>query len=301
MKVFITGGTGFVGHGIIATLLEASYEVHCLIRQGSESKVKKAFALTDHLHIHTGDIFNTDSLRAAMRDCEAVIHLVGIIREQPGKNITFSRIHVEGTRNVLQVAKELSIKRFLFMSALGTRPQATSGYHRTKYEAEQMVEASEIPYVIFRPSVIFGSSDEFVTMLADLVRLPLTPVIGSGTYLLQPVSRKTVGEAFVQALTNEQATNQIYEVGGPQQLTYIQILQTIGTAIGKSRVQTIHVPLWFMKPLVSIMQGFSFFPITQTQLTMLKEGNYCDNGEKLYEDFQINKIDFFSGISEYLS
>ncbi|RFB31975.1 NAD-dependent epimerase/dehydratase family protein [Brevibacillus sp. VP] len=300
MKVFITGGSGFVGHGIIAALLEASHEVHCLHRPGSESKLKQLFFHTDHFHIHPGDIFSIDSLRVAMRDCDAVIHLVGIIREQSGKKITFSRIHVEGTRNVLQVATELSISRFLFMSALGTRPQATSDYHQTKYEAEQLVKVSGIPYVIFRPSVIFGPGDEFVTMLADVVRLPFTPVIGSGTYLLQPVSRKTVAEAFTQALTNEQATNQIYEVGGPQQLSYMQILQIIGHAIGRAHIKTLHVPLWFMKPLVRIMQGFSFFPITTTQLTMLQEGNYCENGDRLYKDFQINKIEFFSGISEYL-
>ncbi|GIO03937.1 NAD-dependent nucleoside diphosphate-sugar epimerase/dehydratase [Brevibacillus halotolerans] len=301
MKVLITGGSGFVGHGIIAALLEASHEVHCLLRQGFESKMKKMFLKADHLHLHTGDIFAIDSLRAAMRDCDAVIHLVGIIREQAGKEITFSRIHVEGTRNVLQVAKELAIHRFIFMSALGTRPQAVSGYHQTKYEAEQLVKASGIPYVIFRPSVIFGPGDEFVTMLADLVRLPFTPVIGSGTYLLQPVSRKTVAEVFTQALTSELATNQIYEVGGPHQLSYMQILRHIGHAIGKSHVRTLHVPLWMMKPIVTMMQGFSFFPITTTQLTMLQEGNFCEDGEKLYQDFQINKIEFSSGISEYLS
>ncbi|MCK9906407.1 NAD(P)H-binding protein, partial [Frankia sp. Cpl3] len=124
-------------------------------------------------------------------------------------------IHVTGTKNLLEAAQRAGIRRFVQMSALGARPGATSPYHQTKYEAEQLVVHSGIPYVIFRPSVIFGPGDEFVNMLADLVRMPVTPVLGNGSYLLQPVSRRTVADVLTSSLTNEHAANQIFEVGGP--------------------------------------------------------------------------------------
>ncbi|WP_188067257.1 complex I NDUFA9 subunit family protein [Brevibacillus brevis] len=300
MKVFLTGATGFVGRGILERLQAEGYETVCLTRAGSTGKLPFTETTNPHVTEATGDLFDKESLMRAMQGCDAVIHLVGIIREQPGKGISFSRIHVEGTKNVLDAAKQAGIKRIVHMSALGARKNATSAYHQTKYEAEQLVQTSGIPYVIFRPSVIFGPGDEFVNMLADLVRLPVTPVIGDGSYPLQPVARKTVADVFVQALCRPESTNQTYETGGPERLSYGQILDTIGEAIGKRKVNKIHIPLALMKPVVNMMERFPFFPITNTQLTMLLEGNACKDGKLLYETFHTEKIDFLPGITSYL-
>lgn len=301
MKVFLTGSSGFVGRGIVARLQADGLETICLTRPGSKGRLasNSAGAHSTVTEVEA-DLFEIDSLARAMEGCEAVIHLVGIIREQPGKGITFSLVHVEGTKNVLEAAKRVGISRFIHMSALGARENATSAYHKTKFEAEELVQASGIPYVIFRPSVIFGPGDEFVNMLADLVRLPVTPVIGNGSYPLQPVARDTVADVFVQALSLPASTNQIYEIGGPAPLTYGQILDAIGDAIGKKKVRKIHIPLGLMKPVVDIMGGFSFFPITNTQLTMLLEGNACKDGATLYETFPTTAIPFEEGITTYL-
>lgn len=300
MKVFLTGATGFVGRGILERLMAEGHETVCLTRAASRDRLPNSKDTHAKITQATGDLFDKQSLIDAMQGCDAVIHLVGIIREQPGKGVNFSRIHVEGTKNVLEAAKQAGIKRFVHMSALGARHNATSAYHRTKYEAEQLVIASGIPYVIFRPSVIFGPGDEFVNMLADLVRLPVTPVIGDGSYPLQPVARKTVADVFVQALNLPEATGQIYETGGPTPLSYGEILDKIGEAIGKRKVNKFHIPLALMKPVVNTMERFPFFPITNTQLTMLLEGNACQDGQLLYETFQTEKIDFLPGISSYL-
>lgn len=301
MKVFLTGATGFVGKGILARLQQEGYSCVCLVRPGSQKNQTSKQDERDGVTWAAGDLFDPSSLAAAMQDCDAVIHLVGIIREQPGKGVIFSRVHVEGTRNVLEAAKQAGIKRFVHMSALGARENATSAYHRTKYEAEQLVQNSGIPHVIFRPSVIFGPGDEFVNMLADLVRMPVTPVIGNGSYPLQPVARETVADVFVQALTLDSAVNRIYETGGPTPISYGQILDEIGAVIGKSRVRKAHIPLGLMKPVVNMMEGFSFFPITNTQLTMLLEGNACHDGQLLYDTFTTTPVPFREGISTYLT
>jgi len=300
MKVFLTGATGFVGKGILARLRQEGHSCVCLVRSRTQ-KNQTPHEDQDGVTWVAGDLFDLPSLTEAMKDCDAVIHLVGIIREQPGKGVTFSRVHVEGTQNVLEAAKQAGIKRFVHMSALGARENATSAYHRSKYEAEQLVENSGIPYVIFRPSVIFGPGDEFVNMLADLVRMPITPVIGDGSYPLQPVARETVADVFVQALTLDSAVHHIYETGGPARISYGQILDDIGAVIGKSRVRKAHIPLGLMKPVVTMMEGFSFFPITNTQLTMLLEGNACQDGELLYNTFTTTPVPFREGISTYLT
>jgi NADH dehydrogenase len=300
MKVFLTGSSGFVGRGILEKLAAAGHETVCLVRPGSEPKLRPDPAWQDRVRLHPGDLFDLASLERGMAGCDAVIHLVGIIREQPGRGITFSRIHLTGTEHVLAIAKKTGIGRFIQMSALGARPGATSPYHQTKYAAERLVQDSGIPYTIFRPSVIFGPGDEFVNMLAGLVRLPITPVIGSGSYQLQPVSRQTVADVFTEALVNPQAVNQIFEVGGPERLSYEQILDSIGKALGKQQVRKLFIPLRLMKPVITLMEGFSFFPITNTQLTMLLEGNVCEDAEKLYNTFATPKVMFQQGIAQYL-
>lgn len=300
LKVFLTGSTGYVGKAVLEKLTAAGHEVICLVRPGSKRKWGSDNASLGSVRPHFGDLFDPVSLEQAMAGCDAVIHLVGIIREQRAKEVTFSRVHVTGTKNVIEAAKKSGIGRFIHMSALGARAGATSLYHQTKYEAERLVAASGIPYVIFRPSVIFGPGDEFVNMLAGLVRLPVTPVLGDGTYLLQPVSRRTVADVFTDALVNESAVNQIFEVGGPQQISYEGILDSIGMAIGKKKVRKVFIPLGLMKPVVKLMEGFSFFPITNTQLTMLLEGNVCGYAEKLYRTFDTEKVGFQQGIEEYL-
>lgn len=300
MRILLTGSTGFVGRGILPTLVKQGYKVTCLVRPDSIGKLQRAPEWQEHVELLPGDLFDLPSLEKAVAGTDAIIHLVGIIREKPAQGITFPRVHVTGTNNLLQAARGAGIQHFIHMSALGARENAASMYHQTKFQAEQAVMNSGIPYTIFRPSVIFGPGDEFVTMLADLVRLPVTPVIGSGTYQLQPVSRQTVADVFTQALTIADARNRIFEVGGPEALTYLQILDAVGSAVNKQKVRKIHIPVPLMKPMVAALEGFSFFPITSTQLIMLEEGNTCKDTDTLYRVFQTDKIPFASGIKTYI-
>ena len=145
MNVFITGGTGFVGNEVVRQLLIAGHSVHCLVRPGSEGKLRHK----KDVILHSGDTGDVDSLKMGMQGCEAVIHLVGIIREFPGKGITFDLLHTEATKNALEAATTCGARRFLQMSANGTRANAKTGYHRTKWQAEEAVRASKLDWTIF--------------------------------------------------------------------------------------------------------------------------------------------------------
>jgi NADH dehydrogenase len=299
MKVFVTGGTGYVGAAVVRRLLADGHEVRCLVRQPG-----KLGALTSgapNASEVRGDLLAPESYSKALAGADAVVHLVGIIREKIGKGMTFESIHVDGTRLVVDAARQAGVRRFVHMSALGARRGAVSGYHRSKWEAEEIVRGSGMTATIFRPSVIFGPDDEFVRLLAGIVKAPLTPVFGNGLYRMQPVSIHTVADVFAKAITRPQAErHESFDVGGPQQLPYNEMLKEIGRALGRS-VYLLHVPLWVTKPMVAALHRMPGFPVTKDQLTMLLEENICRDGNRFVHAFGVQEIRFAEGIREYVS
>mgnify|MGYP006291777751 CR=1 FL=1 len=294
MKIFVTGGTGFVGNEIIRQLVAQGYEVAALVRSGSEDKLN--MKRSNQVKIHLGDVTEPESLPEAMKGCDAVIHLVGIIREFPDKGVTFERLHVEGSRNVIEAASAQGVVRYLHMSANGAGQDGSTDYQRTKWQAEQLLREAVLDWTIFRPSLIFGRGGEFVEMLADLIRkLPVVPVIGDGQYRIQSVSVQQVAETYVKALTLPQTTGQVYHLGGSKSYTYDELLDLTGKALGKDKVHKIHQPISMVKPMVKMLEGFEKFPLTQDQLTMLLEGNECDI-QNWAETFSIQPISYAEGI-----
>jgi uncharacterized protein YbjT (DUF2867 family) len=236
-----------------------------------------------------------------MAGCDAVIHLVGIIREHRATNATFERVHVEGTRNVLEAAKAAGVPRYLHMSALGTRPGAASRYHRTKWAAEEAVRGSSLGWTIFRPSIIYGRGDGFITLLASMVRrLPTVPVIGSGRQRLQPIAVEGVAEGFAGALERPATIKQTYEVGGPDAVTMLDLLDLIGRALGRRRVRKIHVPLGVMTPMAKLLHSLPGFPVTPDQLLMLGEDSVCDP-RPFFDAFQLEPVPLAVGLERMLA
>ena len=208
--------------------------------------------------------------------CTAAIHLVGIIAEDPRAGVTFERAHRETTERVIAACREIGARRLVHMSALGARRGATTPYHRTKWEGEEAVRTSGLDWTIFRPSLIFGSGDGFTGALARLIqRLPLVPVFGDGNYRMQPISVAEVARCFVSALDDPTTVGKSYDLGGPEALTYDEVIRRIARALGLRRT-LVHIPLGLARLIVSTIQHFPGAPITRDQLTMLLEGSTCD-------------------------
>lgn len=294
MKILITGGSGFVGRTIINCLLAKQHDVRALVRRPG------AIAEQPHLTTVTGDTTDPDSLKNLLAGCDAVIHLVGIIREFPGKNITFEKLHTESTKNIVQATYDQGIPRYLHMSANGTRERAITRYHQTKWAAEEVVRQSRLNWTIFRPSLIFGPQDQFINMLAKIIKqFPVVPVFGDGRYQMQPVHVDDVATAFVSALDKYHSSEKTYCCCGPETYSYDQLLDTIGKIVKRKSVCKIHQPLMMMKPIVKLLQSLPQFPITEDQLQMLLEGNTCKDNSWL-KDFQITPASLESSIKTYL-
>nr|NIQ97371.1 sugar nucleotide-binding protein [Desulfuromonadales bacterium]NIS43343.1 sugar nucleotide-binding protein [Desulfuromonadales bacterium] len=195
---------------------------------------------------------------------------------------------------------EQGVRRYVHMSANGTRAGAESPYHRTKWRAEELVRDSQLEWTIFRPSLIFGQDSEFVEMLSGLVRsLPVVPVVGDGKYRMAPVAVSDVARAFVKALETQEAIGQTYPLCGPGEYTYNEILDLIGETLGKKKVCKIHQPVGLVKPVVGLFENLSFFPLTSAQLTMLLEENVCED-DSWRQAFAIEPKDFGKEIDKIL-
>ena len=273
-RVFMTGATGFIGRAVIQALRAEGYGVRCLVRRGSERELRGLEAIERV----EGNVLARETLERGMAGCDIVIHLVGIIREQPATLSTFERIHVQGTINVLDSAATTGVRRYLHMSALGSRPGARSRYHQTKWAAEEAVRSTPIPWTIFRPSIVYGRGDEFVNMLAGMITRNhgIAPVIGTGLQRLQPVAREHVATAFGRAVALDATVKQTYEVVGPDAVTMLQLLDLIGQALGRRRVHKVHAPLGLVRPLTHLLHHLPGFPLTPDQLLMLEEDNVGD-------------------------
>ena len=288
MRIYLTGATGFIGSYVIRALLAAGHVVRCLLRDTSTTLVPD----DPRVERAEGDVTRPDSLRGTMHGCEAVIHLVGIIDEKPSKGVTFEAIHSEGTRHVVEEARREGIRTFLHMSANGADPDARSGYQRTKWAAEQHVRGGGFGHwTIFRPSIIFGDPGpdrvEFASrLLKQLIRpFPLLPVFGDGMYRLQPVSVEDVASAFVQALERPSTAGKVYCVGGPDELTYRDVLDVIAEGAGLTPRPKLPQPLWLIRPVVKA--AGSVLPISSDQLEMLIGGNVCAD-DSFARDFDVS-------------
>lgn len=291
MKVAVTGGTGFVGKAIVDELLRAGYKVRILSRRIPDKSPEGT------VHI-PGSVVTGEGLETFVDNVDAVVHLVGIIREA-GEN-TFKAVHHDGTVNILLAASRAGVKRYVHMSALGTRENAVSNYHKTKFAGEEAVRASGLPWTIFRPSTIFGPGDSFINMLAQMMRRsPVIPVMGGGKGLMQPVYVEDVATAFRTALQSETHIGKTYELGGADTLSLMQIMKKVAQQIDKKPF-FISIPAPMVAPFLKLAQALGIqLPITTEQLIMLGENNIRTGGDPV-EALGIEWTGFEEGIKKYL-
>jgi uncharacterized protein YbjT (DUF2867 family) len=271
--ILLTGGTGFVGPKVAHELRAQDRDVRCLVRNPRRASQLEAWGCG----LAQGDMTDAASLRRAVEGCDTVVHLVAII---VGKPADFERIMTQGTRDLVAAAREAGVRRFVLMSALGTSEQTRDlvPYYRAKWELEQAVEDAPFDHVIFRPSFIFGRDGGVLPMFIRQVRyLPVTPVVGPGTQRLQPVWVEDVAAHFAKAVDLEAAANRTFELGGPDVVTWNELVDRIKRVLGKHR-RTVHLPFGLVRGGAAVIERLPRPPVTRDQLKMLAAGdNTCDN------------------------
>jgi len=302
MKVLVTGATGFVGREIVRQLHQGGHSIRILARRSASPRAQEAVSRYG-AEAYPGDVLQAATLDGAASEMEAAIHLVGIIAEV-GES-TFENVHTRGTGNILAAVRRAGVRRFIQMSALGTRPAAASRYHQTKWAAEELVRRSGLDFTIFRPSLIYGPEDQFVSLFARIIRLsPVVPLLGSPRARFQPVSVEVVAAAFARSLGEPKPAGQTYDLCGPEALTLAEIVDRILEVLQRRRLK-FQVPSGLAR-CQAVLLEFVFrrllrraSPLNRDQLIMLQEDN-VGNPLPANERFGLEPVPVREGIAKYL-
>jgi len=257
--------------------------VRCLVR--NPRKAGRLAALGCELV--EGDMTNPVSLRGAVEGVDAVVQLVAI---RQGKREQFQRIMVDGTRDLLKFAIEGGAKRWVHMSALGTSEESKGlvPYYEAKWQMEQDVQRSGLPYVIFRPSFVFGRDGGILPTFRKLAKLtPVTPIIGSGKQRIQPIWADDVAAHFERAIDLDAATNRTFEIGGPDVVTWNEFWERLKRAL-RMRRPSVHVPVGLMKVNALLTERLpGNVPLTRDLLKMLEHGDNVVTNDDAVQTFQL--------------
>ncbi len=268
MHVLVSGGTGLIGSHIIDELLASgTHRVACASR-----RVSRENRWGHRVEMRWGDVLDADSLDEATDGIDAVIHCVQFPNhpiENVKKGWTYIDIDGRGTERMVAAAKKNHVKRFVYLSGAGAGPEKTEPWFRAKMMAERAIQESGMEYVILRPSWIYGPEDRSLNKFLTFTKfLPFVPVLGNGKSKVQPISVFDVARVAAKAVDAREATNEIFELGGPQALTMDEIIHTALRVAGKRRF-LFHQPATLMKLVASLLQILPNPPLTPAAIDFI--------------------------------
>ena len=266
MRILVTGATGFVGPAVVQQLVDDGHTVRVLEHsEGSSADLPSQEAVS-------GSMTDPASLREAAEGQEVVVHLVAILTGKPEE---FRSVMEQGTRDLLEAARDAGVRRFVLMSALGTTEETKElvPYYGAKWQMEQDVKASGLEHVILRPSFVFGREGGALGQFKKIAkRAPVTPIVGPGTQRIQPIWVEDVAAYFGASIEKPEAANRTFELGGPDVVTWNEFWSRLKAALGTSR-PSVHVPFGLMRPQAAVLEKLPKPPVTRDQLKMLAAGD----------------------------
>lgn len=275
-NVVVIGGTGFIGGHLLARL--AGEGVGTLVAARHYERAKELSTLP-YLDLEPADIHDDATLRRLVAGHDAVINLVGVLHGGQGDPYGpgFRRLHVELPRRIVQACAELGVPRYLHMSALGASPAGTSMYQRSKADGEAAARSDpRVAATIFRPSIVFGPGDHFLTVFARLQRrLPVLP-LACAQARLQPVYVEDVAAAFALALREPRTRGAVIELGGPQVYTLAELVRLAGRYAGHER-HVLPLPDWAARLEARLFELLPGEPmLSRDQLDTMKTDHVVD-------------------------
>jgi NADH dehydrogenase len=296
MRIVVPGGTGFVGKSVVAALCDAGHEVTI----ASRSKPPKAEPRARWVR---ADVIDPPSLASALSGAEAVVDAVQFPNspiENPKKGLTFERIDLQGTRNLVDAARSAGVRRFIGLSGVGASPDAPFHWLRFKWQEEQHILDSGLDGTIFRPSWVYGPEDVSLNRFLGFARfLPFVPVIGDGKTRINPLLIDDLAAHVAAALVREDLAGRVFEIGGPEVLTMDDVIRVALKVSGRRRV-LMHQPVWLMKLVARVVQHVPGRPLTPGAVDFITMDGVADIGP-LMETFGLQLTPIERGLATYLT
>ena len=244
MKILVAGCNGHVGREMVRKAVERKMQVRCF----DLAPPMIAGVDTAALEVVTGDITDLDTVKKATRDIAAVIDVIGMRGET--KTLTHEMVEHGGMKNLIQAGRENNLQHILYTSVMGVEPDSPARTLAAKWNTEQTLIHSGIPYTIFRPSGYFV---DFAEYFAPKIRdTGSFTVVGNGRTRIQPLDPADVAEAFLQSLGNEKAMNIIFKIAGPEVFTLEEVISLVSRVVGR-QVKIKKIPFPIMNTLFSII------------------------------------------------
>jgi len=269
MRIAITGGTGFVG-GHLARVLAADGHDVVLIARGADRR-DEAIRHLPNVTFHAAGTGDADRLTAAFDGCDAVAHCAGINREIGEQ--TYARVHVQGTQHVVDAARRAGVKKIVLVSFLRARPGCGSGYHESKFAAEEIVRGSGLDYTVFKPGVIYGRGDHMLDHLSHAFHtFPIFGFVGFTPKPVRPLAVADFVHVMRAALTDGRLSRETVAVTGPEEMPLTEAVGRVADAVGR-RPLMVPLPLWFHYGFAWFCERTMRIPlISLAQVRILSEG-----------------------------
>ena len=297
-NVTVFGGSGFVGRHVVRELAKAGAGVRVAVRKPDRALFLKTMGDVGQITPVATNIHDNASVTEAVAGSDAVINLVGVLYEA-GRQ-TFDAVHHKGAGRIARAAKAAGVGHLVQVSGIGANIEAGSKYARSKAAGEAAVRAAFPSAAVIRPSIVFGADDKFFNLFAALARLsPVLPLIGGGDTRFQPVYVGDVAAALTAIVSSSNSTGTTYELGGPEILTFRQLLERVLQETGRTRL-LVPVPFAIMEWKGAVLSLAPRPLLTRDQVRMLRTDNTAEQGLSGLADLDITPTAVAAILPSYL-
>jgi len=296
--IAIFGAGGFIGKHLIRDLTKLDYRIKIATRNPYLKGYLKPLGNPGQIELFKTNIFNEEEVKNVLRNCDLVINLVGILYET-GKQ-KFDHIHSRFPYLLSNLCNELGIKNLVHISALGVKEKHNSLYMQSKLKGEKNIQDTFKSSVILRPSVVFGPEDKFFNTFASLAQFsPALPLVGGGKTKFAPIYVGDVAKAIVKALELNNSELKIYELGGPENYSFKELMEILLREIKKKRF-LIPIPFSFAKFQSYFLQMMPNPLLTPDQVELLKHNNIVSGDHPTLQDLGVTGTPIQSILSKYI-
>ena len=296
--IAIFGAGGFLGKHLMRQLTKLDYRVKVATRNPYLKGYLKPLGNPGQIELFKTDIFNPEDVKQVLSNCDFAINLVGILYET--RKQKFSQIHAEFPHLLCNLCKEIGVKNLVHISALGILDNHVSKYMQSKLEGEKNIKNFFKSSVILRPSLIFGPEDKFFNTFASIAQFsPALPLIGGGKTKFSPIYVGDVAQAIVKALRLNNSEPEIFELGGPENYSFKQLMEILLAEIKKKRF-LISIPWGFAKFQSYFLQMLPNPLLTPDQVELLKYSNIISGDYPTLKDLGISGKTIQSILPKYI-